>query len=85
MREVWLAWPRHQKNRYGFMTHEDLGVTSGLLLELLGALGLLHAASSGGEESAADLGGHCVGGVEHDRGGGGVLRSGYLRLSEALC
>jgi hypothetical protein len=40
------------------MTHQNLGVASGLLLEL-SLLVLLEAASSGGEESARDARGHC--------------------------
>lgn len=44
------------------MTHQNLGVATGLLLEL-SLLVLLEAAGGGGEESARDTRGHCDDGV----------------------
>ena len=44
------------------MTHQNLGVATGLLLEL-GLLVLLEAAGGSGEESARDTRGHCDDGL----------------------
>ena len=65
------------------MTHQNLGVATGLLLEL-SLLVLLEAAGGGGEESARDTRGHCDDGLLRLWEIGGWVSTSELWVVEAL-
>ena len=65
------------------MTHQNLGVATGLLLEL-GLLVLLEAAGGSGEESTRDTGGHCDDGLLRLWEAGGWVSTSGLWMVEAL-